>query len=151
MCRSQTSIGEAKGRLRKHNYYYFSSENGIVKNDSMYQKGLVSIVRKSKVTNEISYIFVSGMNKVDFEGWTLITSTEPVTLSIEKVEEGYLIQNDKPVSIYVPYVAGEDHVEIKLYQNDKIVSTRKAVKYRSNSKQQTVKLSKAYNKVLITF
>lgn len=127
------------------------SENGIAKNDAFYQKGLLSIVRKSNLTNEIDYIFVSGMNRIDFEGWTLITSTEPVTLSIEKVDEGYLIQNDKPVTIYLPYEAGEGHVEIKLYENDELVSTRKAVKYRSNPKQQTVKLSKAYNKVLITF
>lgn len=127
------------------------SESGIAKKDEFYQKGLVSIVRKSKLTNEIDYIFVSGMNRFDNDGWTIITSTEPVTLSIEKVDGGYLIQNDKPVTIYLPYVAGEEHVEIKLYQNDEIVSTRKAVKYRSNSKQQTIKLSKAYNKVLITY
>jgi len=110
---------------------------------------LLSIIRTSKITKAIEFMFLSGISKVNYKDWTIIASTEPLTLSIEKNEEGYLIQNDKPVTINLPYKKGNERAKLKLYEKGKLIKTRDVVLNRSNPEQQYFKLNKAYNKVLI--
>ena len=45
------------------------SDNDIATNQSFYQKGLLSITRFSKANNQLNYLFLSGMNKFEQDGW----------------------------------------------------------------------------------
>ncbi|WP_406683241.1 heparinase II/III-family protein [Seonamhaeicola sp. MEBiC1930] len=127
-----------------------TTENDIAETKELYQKGLLSIIRTSKSTEELEFMFLSGVSKVDYKDWTIIASMDPLTLSIENTEEGYLVQNDKPVTINLPYKKGSERAKLMLYENGELVSTRNAVLNRNKSHMQYFKLEKAYNKVIIT-
>ncbi|WP_372935806.1 heparinase II/III family protein [Seonamhaeicola sp.] len=126
-----------------------ASENDIAKTEDLYQKGLLSVIRTSKSNSPLDFIFLSGVSRVDYKKWTIIASANPVTVSIEKVDDGYLIQNDNPVTINLPYKKGEERAKILLYKDGEIVSTRKAMLNRNNPEQQYFKLEKAYDKVIV--
>ncbi|PQV48978.1 heparinase II/III-like protein [Jejuia pallidilutea] len=126
-----------------------ASELDVVKTNELYQKGLLSIIRTSNTNETLEFMFLSGVSKFDYKNWTIIASGEPVTVSIEKVDEGYEIQNNKPVTINIPYTQGDTRAKILLYENGKLVATRNAVLNRNNSNLQYFKLEKNYDKVVI--
>lgn len=126
-----------------------TSENDITKTDDLYQKGLLSIIRKSKKNKVLDFMFLSGVSRLDYNDWTIIASTEPLSLSIENTNKGYVIQNDKPVTINLPYKKDANRAKLMVYENNKLISTREAVLNRNNSNQQYFKLDKAYSKVII--
>ncbi len=128
-----------------------TKESDIAQTPDIYQKGLVSIIRTSGKNKTLEFMFLSGVNRFDYKDWTIITSTEPLTLSVEKKQEGYLVQNDKPVTINLPYKSGATRAKLLIYENEKIMHTRNAVLNRNNANQQYFKLDKAYSKVIITF
>ncbi len=126
-----------------------ASENDMAKTQELYQKGVLSIIRTSKTNEELEFMFLSGISRLDYKDWTLIASAEPVKVSIEKDEEGYFVENDKPVTINLPYKTSDKRAKFILYEDGKIVATRNAVLNRNNPNQQYFKLEKAYDKVII--
>ncbi|WP_218944455.1 heparinase II/III domain-containing protein [Maribacter luteus] len=126
-----------------------ASELDIAKTDGMYQKGLLSIIRTSKNDGTLEFMFLSGVSKMDYKDWTIIASGDPFTLSIEKVGEGYEVQNNKPVTINLPYKQGDKRATISIYEDGRTVATKNAVLNRNNSNLQYFKLEKNYDKVII--
>ncbi|WP_082433566.1 heparinase II/III domain-containing protein [Flagellimonas eckloniae] len=122
-----------------------ASVSDIAERKYFYQKGLVSIIRKLKESNEIRFLFLSGMEKFEYHDWSIITSVEAATVSIELTEEGYQIENDKPVTIGIPIGKDRKMAELQLFEDGKLVSSRKAVVSRSNPNKMKIKLSKAYS------
>ncbi|GAA3650163.1 heparinase II/III family protein [Flavivirga jejuensis] len=128
-----------------------TTEEDVVKKDGLYQKGLLSVTRKTKGTKKLDYFFVSGMNKYAQNGWEIITTGEPVTLSVERSENTFAIENDRAVVIRAPFLDGKKSAELRVYENDKLVATRQGQINRSNPEQLEFRLSKAYSKVLIVY
>lgn len=126
-----------------------TSVSDIVEREKFYQKGLLSIIRQSKESQEIDFLFLSGMEKFEYYDWSIITSAEAATVSIERTNKGYEIENDKPVTIAIPMDKEGELAELQLYEDGKLVSSRKAVTSRANSNQMTIKLSKAYHKAIL--
>ncbi|WP_206667079.1 heparinase II/III domain-containing protein [Seonamhaeicola maritimus] len=126
-----------------------ASENDIAQEEGFYQKGLLSIIRESKTGNTLDFMFLSGISRLDYKEWTLIASAKPVTISIESVEDRYLIQNDNPVTINLPLKEGGKRAKLMLYEDGKLVATKEAVLNRNKPFQQLFKLEKAYSKVII--
>lgn len=126
-----------------------TSANDIAKTKDLYQKGLLSIIRTQNANDELEFMFLSGVSRVDYKDWTIIASAEPVTLSVEKKDEGYLVQNDNPVTINLPFKKGDGRATLMLYEGDKSVAARKAVLNRNNPHLQYFKLEKGYDKVII--
>lgn len=127
-----------------------TSENDIAEAKDLYQKGLLSIIRSSKTNEALEFMFLSGVSKVDYKDWTIIASTKPVTISVDRMVGGYLVQNDNPVTINLPYKTGNERAKLMLYEDGKLVTTRNAVLNRNHPNQQYFKLEKAYSKVIIT-
>jgi hypothetical protein len=126
-----------------------TSENDVVIKESFYQKGLVSITRKLK--NKLEFLFLSGMYRYQNMDWSIISSGNPFTVSIEKIKEGYLLQNDTPITINIPFTKGKEPLEIRLYNNGKLITSRKGTKNRNNENQMVFKLERAYDKAVISF
>jgi len=136
-------------KITKDRIILNTSENDIAETKDIYQKGLLSIIRESSKTEEINFMFLSGVSRLDYKRWTIIASTSPLTLSIESTTDGYLVKNDKPFTINLPYTKDKDRAKLMLYEDGKLVSTRAAVLNRNKPDQQYFKLNKAYDKVII--
>ncbi|MEO9513473.1 MAG: heparinase II/III family protein [Flavobacteriaceae bacterium] len=128
-----------------------TSESDVVEHNEIYQKGVVSILRRPKESNEIDFLFLSGMEKFEYQNWSVITSAEAATVSIERTKDGYLIENSVPVTIGIPVRKEKKLAELQLFKNGKLVATRKATLKRGNPEQMTIKLSEPYqNAILLT-
>ena len=126
-----------------------ASENDIAAGKDMYQEGLLSITRQTKTDNALDFLFLSGMYKFENEGWNIVSSGEAFTSSIVKTETGYSVHTDKPITINMPYEEGKAPAVIQLYQDGKLVSSRKGTKNRNNSKQLVFKIEKEYDQIEI--
>lgn len=126
------------------------SEKDVVEKDGLYQKGLLSITRKIKDTDSLDYFFVSGMYKYAQNGWEIVTTGEPVTVSVERIGNSFIIESDGAVVIRAPFINGKIG-ELQVYENNKVVATRKGQIYRSNPKLLEFRLSKASKKAVIIF
>ena len=126
-----------------------ASENDIAAGKDMYQEGLLSITRQTKTDNALDFLFLSGMYKYENEGWNIVSSGEAFTSSIVKTETGYSVHTDKPITINMPYEEGKAPAVIQLYQDGKLVSSRKGTKNRNNSKQLVFKIEKEYDQIEI--
>ncbi|WP_299669120.1 heparinase II/III family protein [uncultured Polaribacter sp.] len=127
-----------------------TSENDAIKQEEFYQKGLFSMVRQSTKKNLIDFLFVSGMYKYEQNGWEIIASGAPVNLSFETVENGYILQNNEPVLIRIPFFNDMKSAELRLYHGGKLIETRQTIMSRSNI-QIEFRLSKAYEKAEVVF
>lgn len=127
-----------------------TSEEDVVEKDGLYQKGLLSVTRNIKGTENLDYFFVSGMYKYAQNGWEIVTSGEPVTVSVERVGNSFVIESDGPVVIRAPYL-NEKMGELKIIENDEVVTKRKGQIYRSNPKLLEFRLSKACKNAIIVF
>lgn len=123
-----------------------TSTTDIVENESLYQKGLVSVIREEKEGNAIDFIFISGMEKFEYHDWSIVTSGRAATVSIHQNTNGFSIENDTPVTIGIPYLEGEQLMELQVYQNDQLVTSRFATVSRNNPKQQVIRLAKPTKK-----
>lgn len=123
-----------------------ASENDIAKNETLFQNGLLSIIRESK---DLEFIFLSGVTRLDYKGWTILASEESITLSIEKTEEGYILQNDAPVTINLPFKKDSKRAKLIVYNKGKKTSSRESVLNRINPNQQLFTLHKSYDKLVI--
>lgn len=128
-----------------------TTEEDVVKKGGLYQKGLLSVTRKAEGTNDIDYFFISGMYKYIQNGWEIVTSGKPVSLSIERSENTFIIETDGAVLIKAPFFDGKKSAELRVYENDKLIDTRQGQINRSNPEQLEFRLSKAYSKVLIVY
>jgi hypothetical protein len=122
-----------------------TSENDVVDSEGFYQKGLLSIKRVQE--KELNFIFVAGITRYASNGWEILTFGEPVTASIEKCENGFEIQNDKPVLIGMPKELNPEYVEI--YANGKLIEKRKGYLNRNNSNTIDFKFEKPFEKAVI--
>ncbi|MDO5971766.1 heparinase II/III family protein [Flavivirga aquimarina] len=127
-----------------------TTENDAVKNGEFYQKGLFSIARQLKNKNSMDFLFVSGMYKYEQNGWEIISSGDPVTISFENIESGYQFQNNAPALIRIPFLNNKKSAEIRLYKGNKLLEVRQAVMSRY-SKQIEFRLSEAYEKGEVVF
>ncbi|MDO7171583.1 heparinase II/III family protein [Mariniflexile sp. AS56] len=128
-----------------------TTEEDVVEKEGLYQKGLVSVTRKSKGIENLDYFFISGMYKYIQNGWEVFTSGVPVTLSVERLDNTFVIESDGAVVIRAPFLDGKTSAELRVYENSELVATRQGQINRSNPEQLEFRLSKAYSKVLIVF
>jgi hypothetical protein len=126
-----------------------ASVNDIAFENSLYQKGLLSVIRFAESASEPKFIFVSGMYKFVYYDWEILSVNKALTVSIERDNDKYIIQNDKPCVIKVPLIKGNESMLLELYENDKLVTQRKGFPSRSNPNQVEFRLSKAYDKAIV--
>ncbi|WP_208889633.1 heparinase II/III domain-containing protein [Polaribacter sejongensis] len=135
--------------LTKDRIVLNASENDVTVEKSFYQKGLVSITRQ--LDEELDFLFLSGMYKYENFGWNIISSGNPFTFSIEKIKRGFRFQTDEPITINMPVLKSEKSATLKLYENGKIVASRKGTTNRNNANQLIFKIAKGYDKAEIIF
>lgn len=123
-----------------------ASEYDVAKTETLYQNGLLSIIRTSKT---LDFLFLSGVTRLDYKGWTILASKEPVTISIEKTKDGYVVQNDNPVTINLPYNKNDKRAQLIQYENGKEVSNKESVLNRVNQNQQLFMLHNKHDKLVI--
>ena len=85
------------------------------------------------------------------DGWRIETSGEPVCISFEYQNNAYIIQNDKPVVIKLPFLSGKKTAELRLYEEGQLVETRQGLVNRADPNQLEFRLSKGYKKATIFF
>ena len=95
------------------------------------------------------FLFVSGVYKFDYKNWGILSYAKAVSLSIEKIDEGYVIQNDNPVVIRIPYIDGHHPFKLKFYDAGKLIGQRDIFVNRNNPNQVDFRLDKAYEKVVV--
>ena len=128
-----------------------ASESDIAAKEGFYQKGLLSVLRLTNNEADIEFMFLSGMEKFESHGWNIVSSGKPFSFSIEKTTNGYAVSNDNPITINMPLPKEGSQPEIQLFEGGKLVASRKGTTNRNNSGQVVFKLSKGYDKVLITY
>lgn len=121
------------------------SENEIVQTDDFYQKGLLSIRRKTH--EELDFIFVAGLTRLRFGGWEILSLGRPVTLSIENTPRGFKIQNNGGVRIGIPKALHP--VSAEIYKNGKLVETRKGNVNRNDPEKIDFSFEQAFDKVVV--
>lgn len=124
-----------------------ATEGDLAVNDSFYQKGLLSITRSSEANEKFDFLFLAGMTVFEKGDWKVVAASHPFTCSIEKTENGYLIQNDQPITISMPQPEEEQSVEIRFYENEELIITRTANKNRGKAAQLTFRIEKAYDRI----
>ena len=128
-----------------------ASENDIATEKSFFQRGFFSITRQSIIDNKLDFLFLAGMEKYQNEGWNIVSSGEPFTLTIESTGWGFLISTDKPITINMPLAKGTD-AEIKFYDaDDNLIIIRKGMTNRNDDTQVVFKIEKAYEKIEIIY
>jgi hypothetical protein len=128
-----------------------TSENDIAIGDDFYQKGLFSVTRINDGETCPDFIFVSGMYRFENVGWEIIAGTTPATVSIEKVERGLALQNDKPVLIRIPISDGFHPDRMDIFEEGKVVEQKEGMINRSNPDLVEFRLAKPYKKAVIYF
>ena len=128
-----------------------TSENAIVEQDDFYQQGLLSVARLGNNSTELEYFFISGVYKYKQFGWEIIASAEAVSISVERSGNTFTIESSGPVLIRAPFVDGKTQAELRIFENDKVISKRKGQIGRSNPDQLEFNLGKAQSKVQIVF
>ncbi|MCG9793096.1 heparinase II/III domain-containing protein [Flavobacterium algicola] len=128
-----------------------TSDRDEVEEGDFYQLGLLSITRKTPDAKIMDFLFLSGMSKFIQDGWEIIAAGTPITMSVENEENQFVIQNDGPVVMKVPFYKGKKTAELRIYENDTLIETRQGIPSRSNPEQIDFRLSKAYDKVVIVF
>ena len=127
-----------------------ASENDIASGDDFYQKGLFSVTRLTDGDTNPDFIFVSGMYKFENAGWEIIAGNEAATVCIEKAEQGFVLQNDKPVLIRIPITEGFHPAKMDILEEGKVVEQKKGMINRSNSNQVEFRLAKPYKQAILT-
>ena len=78
--------------------------------ENLYQKGLLSIKRETG--DELDFIFAAGAICYKSDGWRIFAVGLPVTISIEKCDKGFEIQNSNAVRIGVPKNLNPEYIEL---------------------------------------
>lgn len=126
-----------------------STENDMAVHDGFYQKGVLSVCRlKSNRTNP-DFIFLSGVLQYKYRGWEITSTSEALTLSVEQVEGGLKVCNDRPVVIKIPKSEGFNPSVLKIFENGECVLERKGIISRSDPNQIEFRLPEAYENAFI--
>ena len=126
-----------------------ASQNDIALDEGFYQKGLLSVIRQLDSEKMPAFLFLAGMYKFDYKDWGILAYAEAVNISVERSEEGYVIQNDHPVAVKIPFYEGHEPVQLDFYENDKLIEQRPIFVNRNNEAQVDFRLEKAYEKVVV--
>lgn len=124
-----------------------ASENDIAENEDIYMKGLLALIRESQQGKD--FIFVSGSYKFEYDGWEIVSSSSAVTVSIERNDNGYTIQNDKPVLIRIPKSGTNLPGPLEIYENGKMIAKREGIISRHKPNLVEYRLAKAYEKAIV--
>jgi hypothetical protein len=128
-----------------------TDEEDVIEQEGFYQKGLLSITRKSKNNKILDYFYLSGIHKYQRNGWEIVASGLPLSMSVERLDNTFVIENSGAVLIKSPFLDGKKSAELRVYEKGQLVATRKGQINRSNPEQLEFRLSKAYDKVLIVY
>lgn len=128
-----------------------TSENHFIKEDGFYQKGVLSLVRESGIPEKPDFLFVSGMYRFDYGNWQIVSIGEAATVSVEVLEEGIRVQNDKPVFVKIPRLQDKAIPSIVIFEQGKEVARRKGVVNRLNAQQIEFRLPVAVEKAMILY
>ena len=146
---AQKIVLRYKDRKTRDRMVVNASQNDIALDDDFYQKGLFSIVRQLDKEKIPSFLFLSGMYKFDYKDWGILAYAQAVNISIERTEQGYVIQNDQPVAVKIPFYEGHKPVQLNFYSHNQLVDQRQIFVNRNNESQVDFRLDKAYEKVLV--
>ncbi|GAB5552969.1 MAG: heparinase II/III family protein [Saprospiraceae bacterium] len=122
-----------------------TSVNDIAEKDQFYLKGLLAIQRTSG--DQLKYIFASGFTRYINGDWSIISSDEAASVSIERKSNLLLVQNDRPVVVSIPIGLNPKYIEY--YQEGELNRKRVGVINRINPTQVNFKLEKPYQKAVI--
>ncbi|GAG07101.1 unnamed protein product, partial [marine sediment metagenome] len=158
---SKVSFGENEDTETQYIHVYHSeekckdlivanaSENDFASGNGVLQKGLISVTRWTDGESHPDFLFVSGMYRFENVGWEIIASNEAATVSIEKVEQGFALQNDKPVLIRIPIAEGFHPTKMDILEEGKVVQQKEGIISRLNPDQVEFRLAKPYKKAVI--
>lgn len=126
-----------------------TSENDIVETDDYYQMGLLSVIREKEEEQNPEFIFTSGVYQLRYKKWQIIAINTPVSISIEKENDHWWVQNDQPVLLKVPISPSFTPTAVRLFHADGSYEERKGNVNRNNPNQIEFRFEKAYKKALI--
>lgn len=127
-----------------------ASVNSVIKGDNHYQKGLLSIVRNSNDTTEShSFIFGAEITQLKTSDWEIIASGSPVTISVEKQGNSFVIQNDKPVVLRVPVTQKMNISTMEIFDGETVTLSKPGIVSRHNKQQIEFRLERAFDKVIL--
>lgn len=122
-----------------------SSVNDIVDDEGLYLKGLLAVQRW--FDHELDFIFLAGTTRYADGDWSIISIDAPSTVSIERSDTGFIIQNDKPVVIGIPKDLKPAYIEY--YEDGELVDKRIGIIGRRNPTQVNFRLEKPYQKAVV--
>lgn len=128
-----------------------SSINDLVKEKDFYLKGLLTMIRMKASQPSPYTIFLSGVYQWKYKQWEILAKGKPVTISMASTPEGYQMQNDEAVVLYIPMSEDKPINTMTVFQNGKKVKTRKGYESRVNPGTIEFRLSQAYDKVLFYY
>lgn len=126
-----------------------ASKNSVIETDNHYQKGLLSITRHAEKSKTLDFIFASGIYQLRTSGWEIIASKNPLTLSIEKQDNGFMIQNDGPLLLRIPASEKLRSATMQIFEDGELVSEKKGIVSRHNTNQIEFRLERSFEKALI--
>jgi hypothetical protein len=89
------------------------------------------------------------MNLYQGQGWELISEGAPATVTIERKDNSFWIQNDQPLLLRIP--KGPDFIpgKMTIFTDGEITAQRYGKSSRFNSEQFEYRLDKANDRVVI--
>ncbi len=125
-----------------------TSERTLLVREQFLQNGLVSITRTA--TNAaVAFIFVSGMNLFQSNGWEIISEGSPATVTVERLADSLVIQSDQPVLLRIPKTPEFAPGQMSIYRNQEVSAVRNGKLSRFNSHQVEYRIAEVYDKVVI--
>ncbi|MRT93776.1 hypothetical protein EMN46_12575 [Ancylomarina sp. 16SWW S1-10-2] len=126
-----------------------SSKDDIISNEDLYQKGFLSIVREKDGKDIPDFIFTSGVYQFKYKEWEILSVNTASTVSIEKKEDGFWVENDAPIVLKVPITSNFKPAKIRLFNMDGSYVERNGNINRKNSNQIEFRLEKSYQKTVV--
>ncbi|MBX2876606.1 MAG: heparinase II/III-family protein [Saprospiraceae bacterium] len=122
-----------------------TSANDVVDEDALYLKGLLAIERC--LEQQLEFLFLAAATRYSAKGWSIVSIDEPATVSIERSDVGFVIQNDRPIVVGVPRELKPAYIEY--YEDGKVTNKRIGIIGRRNPTQVNFRLEKPYQKVIV--
>ncbi|GAA5221665.1 heparinase II/III family protein [Membranihabitans marinus] len=128
-----------------------ASVNDVVTENDFYQKGLFSVVRKGQSFDDLKFIFLGGVYQFKYGGWEILAKGRAVNLSLEAKDEGYNLQNDEAVVVFIPIDQQRSVNTMTLYKDGEIVGKKRGFESRVNPQSIKFRLSQGYDRVYFSF
>ncbi|MDW7691194.1 heparinase II/III family protein [Flammeovirgaceae bacterium SG7u.111] len=126
-----------------------TSESDVVSEEGFYQKGLLSIIRTQGEEITPVFLFAAGVYQLKKDDWEILAVNTPATVSVEKKEDGFWVQNDEPVVVKVPIAPDFKPAVVRLYDDSGNYIERKGNVSRMNPNQVEFRFEKAYKKAVV--